>query len=107
MPICGKDGCKTNRNKSELLAITDRPELMNELTIFPNPANREISIVCHDVKWTNTKIFSANGLLVAERVKSCDSSIENIDVSNFKKGLYFIQIQTDKSEILVKKFLKE
>jgi len=58
----------------------------NNLKIYPNPANNKITIDAVDV--VDVKLFDVLG-------KEITSTKENnVDVSNFNDGVYFIQVQT-------------
>jgi|GEM_PF-6434802 len=57
------------------------------IKIYPNPANNKITIDANDV--TDVKLFDVLG-------KQIFTSKQNqIDVSNFNEGVYFIQVQTN------------
>jgi len=65
-------------------------EIENKIQIFPNPANKEISIISHN-SISEVKIFTQTGFIVFEEM----SPENTIDVSNLQPGLYFIGIKSD------------
>ncbi|HBS85948.1 MAG: hypothetical protein A2W91_08665 [Bacteroidetes bacterium GWF2_38_335] len=73
----------------------------NALTIYPNPASNYISIDYDQSPIETVKIFSTDGIkLIEEKQKN------TINIRRLNKGLYFVQITTDKGQLLVGKFIK-
>ena len=58
----------------------------NQITFYPNPATNQLNIKTNN--YTELKIYSLYGKLVKQT--SCNGTI-SLDVSNFDKGVYFIQ----------------
>jgi hypothetical protein len=75
-------------------------EISEVLKIFPNPAGDYISILSDKII-NSVQIFDINGKLL----KSVSDSFEDIDISGFEQGMYFVLIYTD-DEVLKKKFVK-
>ncbi len=72
----------------------------DRVKIYPNPTKDVINIFSKN-SFTSIKLFDAYGRLLLEQSQS------KIDLSNFNKGLYFIQLM-DKSKILGEyKLIKE
>tara|TARA_B100000809_G_scaffold147602_1_gene145116 strand:+ start:163 stop:1797 length:1635 start_codon:yes stop_codon:yes gene_type:complete len=71
------------------------------LHIYPNPAVSHITIDS-DEKIKTITIMD----VMAKTVKTFVSSSNSIDVSELTKGIYFLQIQTDKG-LISKKFIKK
>ena len=71
------------------------------VNIYPNPATNQITIDSNE-KIETIAIMDAMG----KTVKTIISTNNTIDVSNLTKGIYFLQIQTDKG-LASKKFIKE
>ena len=73
-----------------------------EIKILPNPASEYIDIVFGDevnkTEVRSVKIYSAQASLVYSE----ESFEENIDVTSFSKGTYFIQIDFDNSQLTQK-----
>ena len=69
--------------------------------IFPNPAKDNISIsLDNSLEFINSRIYNQMGQLVKE------SMSKEINVQHLLKGLYFIEVQTNKGKG-VQKFIKE
>lgn len=67
---------------------------MNTVQVQPNPTENKIAINCTNCKKNKqlVRIFNIKGQLVFdERI----SLLENIDVTNFKTGSYFIQLEEE------------
>jgi len=70
--------------------ITD----VNNLSIYPNPTREKINIYFtpkNKLALINVNIFSILGKLVYS--ENTDENIQSIDVSNYKKGVYFLEIK--------------
>ncbi|MBO5848919.1 MAG: T9SS type A sorting domain-containing protein [Bacteroidales bacterium] len=83
--------------------VTDESleEYANRFEIYPNPANNYLNInTTENINEIN--IYNIVGVLVYSE-KDFNN---NIDLSNFSNGVYFIKINTDKGEI-TKKFIKQ
>lgn len=80
----------TTRNTNGFLGLTSN-ESNHEfnLTIFPNPTNGKFSLEVTEA--ATVKIYSALGSLVYDQVVQKN---EIIDLTNLKKGIYNIQVET-------------
>lgn len=75
-----------------------------KINIYPNPAQDKINIIGDaSLQNTSAQIYSAYGKLVKPVMLK---SQNEIDISGFQKGVYFIRIQTDKGDF-TRKFIKE
>lgn len=92
-------GDSPSNSSCEILTNIVDEKINNDLTVFPNPVNSELSIKCEqDIKSLN--IYNCLGQLVLNTTQ------KSVSVSQLTSGLYYIQIDFDKSYI-VKKFIKE
>lgn len=73
------------------------------VSIYPNPANDILNIEANNLEFDAIKIFNLQGQLV--KVFN-DLDMETLDVSDLKKGLYFIALKSDRGEV-IKKIIKE
>lgn len=73
------------------------------VSIYPNPANDILNIEAKNVKFTSIKVFSFQGQLV-KVFNNLD--MKTLDVSDLKKGLYYIALKSDRGD-MIKKFIKE
>ncbi|MGD0711680.1 MAG: T9SS type A sorting domain-containing protein [Bacteroidales bacterium] len=83
-----------------------QPILNNEqITVYPNPANDNITIENNAfTKGQTIYIYDIQGQLLIQQPML--QAKTNFDVSTFSKGVYFIKVENEKG-IAVKKFIKE
>ncbi len=80
----------------------------SSIKIYPNPANNLINIA-FDKRVVSNKIeiFNTTGQLIfSKKINSVAEDIEQIDVTGFTSGLYFVKVQSLNS-FIIKKFIKE
>lgn len=94
---------KIYQNEGVALNVYDNSTNVDALQMYPNPVNRRLKIntVLNDIE--EILLFSVAGKLIY-KAKFPPKQYQ-IDVSNFKDGVYFLKIKTSKG-ILVKKILK-
>ncbi len=79
----------------------------NNITIYPNPASDYVNLICESSKKDNIIYISdLNGKIVLkEKTTNCFSAI-NVNVSNFKKGIYIVSLVSDnfikKEKLIIK-----
>lgn len=71
----------------------------NQLTIFPNPSKKQLSIVNYKLPITNVEIYDITGkkVIVANKIIN-----NNLKIENLKTGIYFLKVGNS-----VCKFIKE
>ncbi len=74
--------------------------LANNFKCYPNPATEQIHVQSADAL-TGIRIFNVNGQMVYQN-KTGDSKLLTIDVSSFKKGVYFMEVNTEAASQRVK-----
>jgi len=70
---------------SHLISTVENELLNNDITIYPNPANKQFSILGID-QLENLTIYNGKGQIVKH-----SNNANNIDVSDLPNGLYIIQ----------------
>lgn len=66
----------------------------NRITIAPNPAHNEVSLYGLDAgKETTVTMTDIRGSIIFEKTFS-NSQYQNINVANYARGLYFIEVRT-------------
>ncbi|MBE9467514.1 MAG: cellulase family glycosylhydrolase [Bacteroidetes bacterium] len=70
--------------------------LSNNIQIFPNPTDYKIYISGLAEDNLMIRVFSTDGRLILEKSKN-QLGIEQIDISNFNLGIYYLNIVGDKS----------
>jgi hypothetical protein len=62
----------------------------NTFTVFPNPATTHVNIAFLN-GMESVRLYNSNGQLILEKL--CEGAANvTIDMKNFSKGLYFIQM---------------
>jgi len=83
-----------------------------ELSLFPNPAQGELGIRYFDklskteLGIKNIKIYDVMGEMVISQLSLVNSKSVSIDVGNLARGIYFVEVETEKG-VMRKKFVKE
>ncbi len=72
--------------------------------VYPNPATNQLTIKTAQFKEKEIRITDVLGNLIQQSMLNSHQS--TIDISNLAKGIYFIELQTEKG-ILRRKFVKE
>jgi hypothetical protein len=103
--ITNNEGCITLTNCIDITTISDT-EITNQIYTFPNPTTDKIRIV-FDKEISSVKVLlcKVDGSIMDVFLLSKQASF--IDVSNLAKGIYFLKINNDKEETIVKRFIKE
>jgi hypothetical protein len=76
---------------------------------YPNPVHNQLTVIFGNLssKASLLKITDVNGKQVyLQKIGTTNSPLQNIDVSGFAKGTYFIQVISGK-ETHVSKFVKQ
>lgn len=81
------------------LAVSDVNK--NSVTIYPNPANENLTVAMDFKKIETAEIYSLEGRKVSE--SNINSSNHVINVSKLNKGVYLLKI---KGTDVVQKFIK-
>lgn len=84
-----------------ILLSTNNNILTDNISIYPNPVNDILNIKSKDNQKISFVITDING----REIISKTSNDNNINVSNLKKGIYFVKITNDNSSI-TKKIIK-
>ena len=75
----------------------------NNVVLFPNPTSNKINIRSNEYfKISEIEIFDISG----RKLKSSFET-ENIDVSDFSKGIYFVKIHNSSDKAIIKKIVVE
>lgn len=89
-------------------SLKEQINFVNELNVYPNPTNKEISISLTERLQgeTTITIFNSLGQLVHnEKIRSFNT-LYTIDMQNKPSGFYYIEVK-NKSKIYKSKFIKE
>jgi hypothetical protein len=78
-------------------------EINENVSLYPNPANETVRIQADDI--LNQIIVSdATGRIMVNKL--CRSNLEELNIEQWNKGIYFVSIQTKNNRIIVKKLIK-
>ncbi|HOV12126.1 MAG TPA: T9SS type A sorting domain-containing protein [Bacteroidales bacterium] len=75
-----------------------------EINIFPNPATDKISITCLHKQNLRLSVYNVIGALIL--TKELFNTKDEIDISNFSKGIYIFKIASEDRAVM-KKIVKE
>lgn len=79
--------------------------LSPEIKLFPNPTTGILTIETGELKIQSIEIIDVYGKKISTH-HLINSSSNQIDISHFSAGIYFVKIETDKGQV-VKKVVKE
>ena len=77
------------------------------VTVYPNPCNGifNIQILNNEFEYSSMQISNMQGQIIWQKeLSNSINHTENIDISNFSKGIYFLKISTGE-KIVTKKII--
>jgi hypothetical protein len=84
--------------KFEKFMPTLMPEVSTcQFNIFPNPANKKLNISLIDNRPSSISIIDIQGKVIKSIMTN--KPINTFDISNFDKGIYFIRLLNDKTNL--------
>jgi len=92
-------------NENGLLSTTDHSKLLDDTVLFPNPAKDFITLKLPEgFQYSKVDILNIQGKTIQSN--SFNTNRNQVDVSQFSAGIYFVNIQTDRNRV-TKKFIKQ
>jgi ligand-binding sensor domain-containing protein len=92
-------------NENGLLSTDAHSKTMDDIILFPNPANDFITLKMPDGLQNSTvNIFDIQGKKI--KTYSINNNRERLDVSAFPSGIYLVKIQSDEN-YTVKRIVKQ
>ncbi len=92
--------------RNPIVVGVDENEITEAISVYPNPAVNQVSLDLTTVDQVSTvRIVDITGSVVFQDNNVFGGAIREINVANFKNGLYFIQIQNG-DNTQVKKLVK-
>ena len=80
-------------------------EEFTNTSLYPNPANNTFQVnYPSEIGVSELKIYNLQGKLILQKP---NYQQENIDVTNFSSGIYFVELSSRKGEVWRKKLIKE
>ena len=71
---------------------------INEVTVYPNPAKDFVKLSAVGVQLSAVKVYNCLGMMI-EEIKVNANETE-INISDYKAGVYFINIETENGVIV-------
>ena len=66
----------------------------SKMSIYPNPTNKNLTIVWGSINPTNITITNLQGMIIYENIVTNGSNSLNIDISDIAKGIYLVTLHT-------------
>ncbi|WP_299125957.1 T9SS type A sorting domain-containing protein [uncultured Winogradskyella sp.] len=79
---------------------------LNEVSLFPNPANNEINIKWSNPEDVSIRVYNTLGKLMSYHKKISLLNGFKIDMTSFNSGVYYVKLNSSKGEITKKLILK-
>lgn len=96
---------KEENNFTECISTNTKEKDNNrEIKLYPNPVDRDLRISSNGMI-TGVKIHDTSGRII-NMLSNINSEIIDINTSDFKRGIYFIELSFSESKTVIKKFLK-
>lgn len=111
---CGEEGQGFRVDDKEEFAVektvtTPTIQLENEMMLYPNPAINEVSIVLRKTKSSaqvgTVSIVSSTGQVMKELGKTHLEDPIRMDISQMRKGIYFVIVKIENQELLVQRLV--
>jgi len=67
---------------------------INSVTVYPNPAQDELTIITKDFKNVEVKLFAMDGKLVYSAANII-SDVYKMPLNDISQGMYYLQIKAD------------
>lgn len=104
LPHCMRDTSWNNVVNCEIQYIESREsavnsESLNEISLYPNPANSHIAIKGLNDLNAQIEIFDLNGHKIMSKQ---NLNVSDIDISALSNGLYLVRIKSDKQNKTIK-----
>lgn len=95
-----------NFSYSKMVVVT-MDALQNTLSLFPNPATRELTLHMSASGLLQLKLADLNGRILKEEIRQVSGNSSTIlDISDLSKGVYILIMQNE-SEVWYGKFVKQ
>ena len=74
----------------------------NNISVYPNPAKDFVKVSTDNGQQTTVKIYNTVGMLVGTQLATSATNEIEINVSDYKSGIYFINISNEESNVTKK-----
>ncbi len=95
-------------NEVQPLDIDDQAEIESSFLLFPNPASEQIQLDISqmEIEVQGWSIYNSLGQLIAKNKIRQDVKRFELDIKNYAKGIYWVQLEFKSGRKLSRKFLK-
>lgn len=101
------NGCRSVSNSLIVNVVSAEENIYEgEISVYPNPSTAIFYLELGEEKASKIQLFNALGKYYNEKIKSISPAKYQIDLENQARGLYFIEVITNKGKI-VRKIVKE
>jgi len=103
--VCGSDTlCETVL--IEAVGIDDPVSLEENLEVYPNPANTQLSVSYGNIKSGNVQLelMDLTGRIVRTKTRTASENKTTINTSDLAEGTYFVRVKADE-ELVVRKIV--
>jgi hypothetical protein len=87
-------------------SIKEIEDHSEKISVYPNPTTGKLVITNYELLITGIDVLDITGRNVSSHQQITPSSYQQIDISHLARGIYMVQIQTDKG-VVTKKVVKE
>ena len=99
--ICDQPDDIANIDLFDPLELISRPV---DVRVIPNPANEEIQIKISKGQFSTMSIFNSDGKMVLKKLNE-QEFIEPINTYDWNNGMYFLLLETEQKEQILKRFV--
>lgn len=86
-------------------SVTEKENIKNVVQIFPNPSNGKFQLTLNFLKGSTFEIMDVLGNTILK--SEIKNETTEMDLSDYKSGIYFVRITDSKGNFVVKKIIKE
>ncbi len=86
------------------LALEDKSQLENKVTVSPNPAQEFVNLGFSDLSVSTIQVINQMGVLVKDLKVTSSTNKYQLSLQGIRSGMYFIRVYTDKG-VIVKRLL--
>ena len=93
----------SNQNR-QTVASLENNSVIADIRIYPNPTVHLLNIDFRETEITDLMILNSTGHEILRRTGS--QKIKQIEVSQLPAGMYFLNVLTNRQQLITKRFIK-
>jgi len=78
----------------------------NDLSVFPNPTNDNLTISSEEKTIKNIEIVDINGKIVIQNMIDNDNPVQEINIGHLNNGMYFLNLTLSNNTTVTKPIIK-